>query len=61
MKLSVVEIVILVVAVFGVGPLLAALLTPSPDAVTMGMLWLAGVALFVPTFFVARWLIRRKR
>jgi hypothetical protein len=41
-------------------PVLVALLTQTPDAVTRGLLWLLGVADCEAAFFLARWLLRRK-
>jgi hypothetical protein len=50
-----------VAGVLAVTCVMAALLTPSPDAVSMSLLWLAlAVGLGVPYFGVL-WLLRRRR
>jgi hypothetical protein len=59
MKLTVADVIILVVGVVVLAPVASALLTPTPDAVNMGLLWLAVVAVFVAGFFIVRWFVRR--
>jgi hypothetical protein len=59
MKLTVAEVTILVVGAVVVAPVVAALLTPTPDAINMGLMWLAVVVVFVVGFFVVRRFVRR--
>jgi hypothetical protein len=49
----------LVVGVLVVAPMVVALLTPTPDAITVGTWWLAAVAVFLAGFCIVRWLVRR--
>jgi hypothetical protein len=58
MKLSLAETIILVVGVFVVTPILAAILTPSVDAISMVLPWLGLVAVFLLAFVLVRRLIR---
>ena len=58
MKLSFIEIIVLLIGLIVVAPILVALLTPTPDAITMGLLWLLTAAVFVAGFFLVRRLIR---
>ena len=59
MKLSVGEIILLIVGVIVVAPVVVALLTPTTDALSMGLLWLGAVAVFLIAFFVVRRLTRK--
>ena len=59
MKLSVKEIIILVVAVVIVAPIVVVLISPSPEVITMGCLWLGVIAVFLIGFFLVRRPARR--
>ena len=59
MKLSAVEIAVLAVGVAVAAPVLAVLLSPSPDAVSVGWVWLIAAAVFVAGFIAVRRLTRR--
>ena len=60
MKLSRAEIVILVVGLVIVIPVLVAVLTPTPDAISMGQFWLGAALVFLVAFFLIRLMMRRR-
>jgi hypothetical protein len=59
-KLSSAEIAILVVGLIIVIPVMVAVLTPTPDAITMGQFWLGAAVVFLVAFFLIRLIMRRR-
>lgn len=58
MKLSRIEIVILLAGI-AVASLLVALLTPATDAISLGLRWVGVLVVFLAGFFLVRRLARR--
>ncbi len=60
MKLSVSELVIQCILILLVVPLVVVFLSPTTDALSMGLYWLVGVGIAELGFWCIRWLVRRR-